>query len=116
GHLDDLEHVRAAVAAHLHCSHGVAPRLSSARSSIQRSTICLRARPTRSGRREGRRSLATMEPRTLGGRLTVGEIGLGCMGMSDFYGPSDDEQSLRVLDRALDLGVTLYDTSDMYGV
>jgi aryl-alcohol dehydrogenase-like predicted oxidoreductase len=38
------------------------------------------------------------------------------MGMSDFYGPHDDEQSTLVLDRALDLGVTLFDTSDMYGV
>jgi aryl-alcohol dehydrogenase-like predicted oxidoreductase len=38
------------------------------------------------------------------------------MGMSDFYGPHDDEASLLVLDRALDLGVTLFDTSDMYGM
>jgi aryl-alcohol dehydrogenase-like predicted oxidoreductase len=38
------------------------------------------------------------------------------MGMSDFYGPHDDEQSTAVLDHALDLGVTLFDTSDMYGV
>lgn len=42
-------------------------------------------------------------------------IGLGCMGMSEFYGPADDAQSLDVLHRALDLGVALFDTADMYG-
>ncbi|MDE8654529.1 aldo/keto reductase [Novosphingobium album (ex Liu et al. 2023)] len=42
-------------------------------------------------------------------------IGLGCMGMSEFYGERDDAQSLRTLDRALELGVTLYDTSNAYG-
>ncbi len=57
-----------------------------------------------------------MRTRTLGTDLAVGSIGLGCMGMSDFYGPHDDTESLAVLDRALDLGVTLYDTSDMYGI
>jgi aryl-alcohol dehydrogenase-like predicted oxidoreductase len=57
-----------------------------------------------------------MDTRTLGQGLEVGAIGLGCMGMSDFYGPRDDTESLRVLDRALDLGVTLFDTSDMYGI
>src|SRR4051794_11753436 len=50
-------------------------------------------------------------------RLDVSRIGLGCMGMSDFYTGSgqDDAQSLRVIGRALDLGVTFFDTSDMYG-
>ncbi|HSN07226.1 MAG TPA: aldo/keto reductase [Candidatus Angelobacter sp.] len=57
-----------------------------------------------------------MRTRTLGTDLQVGAVGLGCMGMSDFYGPHDDAQSIAVLDRALDLGVTLYDTSDMYGI
>ena len=42
-------------------------------------------------------------------------MGLGCMGMSDFYGPRDDAQSLATLRRALDLGVTFLDTADMYG-
>jgi aryl-alcohol dehydrogenase-like predicted oxidoreductase len=42
-------------------------------------------------------------------------VGLGCMGMSDFYGPSNEADCLAVLDRAVDLGVTFWDTSDMYG-
>src|SRR5258708_4171314 len=42
----------------------------------------------------------------------VGVQGLGCMGMSEFYGPSDVEESLKTLDRALELGVTLFDTAD----
>ncbi|GGR43379.1 aldo/keto reductase [Deinococcus seoulensis] len=47
--------------------------------------------------------------------LTVSALGLGCMGMSAFYGPRDQDENLRTLDRALDLGVTFYDTADMYG-
>ncbi|MBS7700228.1 MULTISPECIES: aldo/keto reductase [unclassified Chelatococcus] len=47
--------------------------------------------------------------------VTCGALGLGCMGMSEFYGEQDDAQSLKTLDRALELGITLYDTSDMYG-
>lgn len=46
----------------------------------------------------------------------VGEIGLGCMGMSDFYGTGDDAHSIEVIHRALDLGVNFLDTADMYGV
>jgi aryl-alcohol dehydrogenase-like predicted oxidoreductase len=49
------------------------------------------------------------------GRWTVGQIGLGCMGMSEFYGPSDEAQSIATLHRALELGVTLLDTADLYG-
>ncbi|MEQ1505226.1 MAG: aldo/keto reductase [Myxococcota bacterium] len=57
-----------------------------------------------------------MENRKLGERgPTVGAIGLGCMGMSEFYGPSDDADSIAVIHRALELGVTLLDTADMYG-
>jgi len=47
--------------------------------------------------------------------LRVPAIGLGCMGMSEFYGASSETQNLRVLDRAAEIGCTLWDTSDMYG-
>lgn len=58
-----------------------------------------------------------MERRTLGkSGLTVSAMGLGCMGMSDFYGPLDDAESLRTLERALDLEIDFFDTADMYGV
>lgn len=45
----------------------------------------------------------------------IPELGLGCMGMSEFYGETDDAQSLAVLDRAYELGVRMFDTADMYG-
>ena len=57
----------------------------------------------------------TLNKRALGRSLNSGEIGLGCMGMSEFYGPSDKQQSLATLRRAAELGVTLFDTADMYG-
>jgi aryl-alcohol dehydrogenase-like predicted oxidoreductase len=58
----------------------------------------------------------TMQTRQLGrAGLTVSALGLGCMGMSDFYGQRDDAESLRTLARALELGVTFFDTADMYG-
>ncbi len=57
-----------------------------------------------------------METRTLGkSGLKVSALGLGCMGMSEFYGPRDDEESIATIHRALDLGVTLLDTADIYG-
>ncbi|MEU5386568.1 MULTISPECIES: aldo/keto reductase [Kitasatospora] len=46
----------------------------------------------------------------------VGVQGLGCMGMSEFYGPTDTDEALATLERALELGVTLFDTADVYGL
>ncbi len=56
-----------------------------------------------------------METRELGEGLTVSALGLGCMGMSDFYGLPDEEEAIATIHRALDLGVTFLDTADMYG-
>jgi aryl-alcohol dehydrogenase-like predicted oxidoreductase len=53
--------------------------------------------------------------RTLGSTLEVSALGLGCMGMSEFYGATDDDESTAVIHRALDLGCTFLDTADMYG-
>ena len=49
------------------------------------------------------------------GSLTTSSLGLGCMGMSDFYGSGDEAESIATIHRAIDLGVTLLDTADMYG-
>jgi aryl-alcohol dehydrogenase-like predicted oxidoreductase len=60
--------------------------------------------------------MPAMQTRTLGrSGPTVSALGLGCMGMSEFYGASDDAQSIATIHRALDLGVNFLDTSDVYG-
>jgi aryl-alcohol dehydrogenase-like predicted oxidoreductase len=56
-----------------------------------------------------------MNHRTLGKDFDVSVIGLGCMGMSEFYGPRDDEISMQVLHEAIELGIDFFDTADMYG-
>jgi aryl-alcohol dehydrogenase-like predicted oxidoreductase len=57
-----------------------------------------------------------MQTRALGKQgLKVSMLGLGCMGMSEFYGPFDDAESVATIHRAIDLGITFFDTADMYG-
>lgn len=58
-----------------------------------------------------------MKQRRLGiSGLAVSPLGLGCMGMSEFYGPGDEQESIATLHRALNLGVTFLDTADVYGI
>lgn len=57
-----------------------------------------------------------MKTRTLGTQgLKVSALGLGCMGMSYAYGNSDEKESIAVIHRAIELGITLFDTAEIYG-
>ena len=56
-----------------------------------------------------------MQHRTLGESLRVSALSLGCMGMSEFYGATDEQESIATIHRALDSGVTMLDTADVYG-
>ena len=56
-----------------------------------------------------------MQKRKLGGELEVSAIGLGCMGMSHAYGGQDEKDAIATLHRAVDLGVTFFDTAEVYG-
>ena len=57
-----------------------------------------------------------MDKRNLGNQgLVVSELGLGCMGMSEFYGTGDEDESIATIHRAIELGITFLDTADMYG-
>src|SRR5262249_983265 len=58
----------------------------------------------------------TIPRRRLGAHLEVSAIGLACMGMSDFYCPTDEATNLEVLNHALDIGIDFLDTADIYGV
>jgi aryl-alcohol dehydrogenase-like predicted oxidoreductase len=62
-----------------------------------------------------RRQGEWMRKRTLGPAITVSAMGLGCMGMSEFYSGRDETESIATIRRALDLGIGLLDTADMYG-
>src|SRR5262245_29493127 len=80
----------------------VATRSTSRRTGCERSD-----RPRERGR---------MEQRTLGrGGLDVSALGLGCMGMSEFYGETDEGEAVATIHRAIELGVIFLDTADMYG-
>ena len=57
-----------------------------------------------------------MKKKLIGNELEVSALGLGCMGMSEFYGGRDDEESVNVIHRALELGINFLDTADMYGL
>src|SRR6202162_4881058 len=61
-------------------------------------------------------AITTSKTRRLGSQgLQTSALGLGCMGMSEFYGPSNEKESIVTIHRALELGINMLDTADMYG-
>jgi aryl-alcohol dehydrogenase-like predicted oxidoreductase len=88
------------------------------RTTAGRRTTCGDAPLTQMGARiiNGSVQGGVMERRTLGrSGLEVSALGLGCMGMSEFYSGRNDDESMRTLERALDLGITFFDTAEAYG-
>src|SRR3954468_6501229 len=81
-------------------------------SAAKATPVSMRAIVTGAADRVGPSTM--LEQRNLGA-LTVSALGLGCMGMSQSYGPGDDDEAIRVIHRAFDLGVTFLDTADIYG-
>src|ERR1043165_7063631 len=84
---------------------------------------CLKAKQLRvnrvigSGRAVCRRNGVEMQTRELGrSKLFVSALGLGCMGMSDFYGTGEEAESIATIHRAIELGATFVDTADIYGL
>ena len=66
--------------------------------------------------RDFKGEIIQMKTRRLGKNgPTVSALGLGCMGMSEFYGPREEAESIATIHRALDLGITYLDTADVYG-
>ncbi len=95
-------------------ARGVPPHLGRAR-RLRRRARRARRRLLPRGARPAR-GAAAMSPRRLGrDGPAIGPIALGCMGMSEFYAPVEEREAIRTIQRALELGLTLLDTSDMYG-
>src|SRR4051812_24026703 len=76
--------------------------------------VCVRARPGARGRSKDARPMMMRSLGKYGPK--VSSFGLGCMGMSDFYGPADDKESTATIHAALDAGINLLDTGDFYGM
>src|SRR3712207_2691428 len=79
-------------------------------------TITARGRLCKLGRQGIRRKERSMDRRNLGSEgLVVSSLGLGCMGMSEFYGAANEKESIATIHRAIELGIDFVDTAEMYG-